>query len=40
MALTVFWRHLYVNLYEKILNNVIEEQVEIYGMEPNMEKGS
>lgn len=24
--------------YEKILNNVIEEQVEIYGMEPNMEK--
>ncbi|MDY3982401.1 MAG: anaerobic ribonucleoside-triphosphate reductase [Veillonellaceae bacterium] len=24
--------------YEKILNNVLEEQVEIYGMEPNMEK--
>lgn len=24
--------------YEKILANVIEEQVEIYGMEPNMEK--
>lgn len=24
--------------YEKILNSVIEEQVEIYGMEPNMEK--
>ena len=24
--------------YEKILSNVLEEQVEIYGMEPNMEK--
>lgn len=24
--------------YEKILNNVVEEQVEVYGMEPDMEK--
>ena len=38
MVLTVFWHHSSRKSYEKILNNVIEEQVEIYGMEPNMEK--
>lgn len=38
MALIAFWHHFVRKSYEKILNNVIEEQVEIYGMEPNMEK--